>query len=52
MLIVFVNGNVVWEFFVNVVVDFGGGAKCFETFFVDVEEVWREWDRFSCEVWK
>jgi hypothetical protein len=48
----FGNGIVIWEFFVKVIVDFGGSSKCFEAFFVDVEEVWREWDGFLCEVWK
>jgi hypothetical protein len=48
----FVNGNVVWKFFVNVVVDIRGGAKCIKAFFIDVEEVRREWDGLSCEVWK
>jgi hypothetical protein len=51
-LIVFRNGIVIWEFFVKVVVNFGGSSKCFEVFFINVEEVQREWDGFLCEVWK
>jgi hypothetical protein len=52
VLIGFGNVIVIWEVLDDIIVDFGGGSKCFKAFFVDVEEVRREWDRFSCEVWK
>jgi hypothetical protein len=52
MLISFVNVIVVWEVLDVIFIDFGGNSKCFEAFFIDVKEVRREWDGFSCEVWK
>jgi hypothetical protein len=52
MLIGFGNGVVVWEFLNIVFINFGSVSKCFKVFFVNVEEVRREWDGLSCEVWK
>jgi hypothetical protein len=52
MLIGFGNVIVIWEVLDGIFVNFRGSSKCFEAFFVDVEEVWREWDGLSCEVWE
>jgi hypothetical protein len=43
---------VIWEVLDDIFVDFRGSSKCFKVFFVNVKEVQRERDGFSCEVQK